>query len=184
MLYFIIMIIVVTIVTLLIAHWLDEEIAAGACVVLAGFLLILPIANHACEDTKSEFQEIAYEITGLEFKTETYEDASLTGAFLLGSGFVTGSSETTKEMYYVFFANTEYGKQLQTIQGENIYIKETDEESPKLIKIMDKRQRKANWIDVLWGHEYGEIIELNAKEKGQILVVPTNTVKIDYNVEI
>lgn len=184
MLYFILIAIILTIITMLMAHWFDEEIAAGVCTVLAAFLIIVPIANHSCAETTSEYQETAYEITGLEFKTELHEDASLTGAFILGSGFVTGSSETTKEMYYVFFANTDYGKQLQTIKGENIYIKETDEENPKLIKIMEKRQRKANWIDVLWGHEHGETIELNAHEKGQILVVPTNTVKIDYNVEI
>lgn len=184
MLYFIIMAIVVTVIAILMVHWFDGEISAIVCTILTAFLLLLPVINDVHAETTSEYQETVYEITGLEFKTETHKDASLTGAFLLGSGFVSGSSETTKEMYYVFFANTKYGKQLQTIKGTNIYIKETDEESPKLIKIMEKGQRKANWIDVLWGHEHGETIETVAHEKGQILVVPTNTVKIDYNVEI
>lgn len=163
----------------------DGEVGAICSLIAIFILAFIPIGNSITyEGEEIEYQQTMYEITGLEFKTEFKEESGLTGVFLLGAGFATGSSETTKEMYYVFFANTEYGKQLQTIQGENIYIKETDDESPKLIQIMTKRQRTANIIDRLWGYKKGEKIELNPAEKGQILVVPTNTVKIDYNVEI
>lgn len=184
--YIIISLIIIIFVGILITKIFDDGELGAISAIIAMFILgFIPIANSVIyTGEETEYQQVVYEITGLEFKTELKEKSGLTGAFLLGSGFATGSSETSKEIYYVFFANTQYGKQLQTIQGENIYIKETDDESPKLVKIMRSGMRTANIIDILWGHKKGEKIETTATEQGQILVVPTNTVKIDYNVEI
>lgn len=159
----------------------DEDTCVSLLAVLILILVLTPMINQIIwKGETSSYEEIAYEITGLEL--QSYENEKLSGSFILGSGYVSGSRSI--ELQYIFFANTEHGKQLKTVKGTNLYIRETDEETPKLINIKTKIRRKANWIDQLWGHNKGEEIVYGTLDKGQILVVPTNTIKIEYNVEI
>ena len=159
----------------------DEDTCVSILAVLILILVMVPMVNQIVwKGESTSYEEIAYEITGLEL--QSYENEKLSGSFILGSGYVSGSRSI--ELQYIFFANTEHGKQLKTAKGANLYIRETDEEAPKLINIKTKIYRRANWVDQLWGHEKGEEIVSEIRDSGQVLVVPTNTIKIDYNIEI
>lgn len=82
----------------------------------------------------------------------------------------------------MFFSNEEYGKQLQTLPFNGTYLKETDDETPQVIELRTVIKKKVTIIDELWGKN--EDYEVGLEKTKYILVVPTNTIKIDYNVEI
>lgn len=85
-----------------------------------------------------------------------------------------GSSSTIK---YYFFRSDENGKILQSIDGTNVYIRETDEQEPCFI-IKKHTIKNTGIFEWLFGPD-------ERKEDGpKILVVPKDTVKIDYNVDI
>lgn len=151
-------------------------IAVLVFMVLAGTSII---NNFIGISEPIEYQQTECTITGLE--SLNTEQTKINGAFILGTGTV--SSSNNPKIQYVFFANTDYGKQLRTTDTQKIYLKETDKEEPKLINIRQKRVRKLNWIDYLWGNKNEEKIMTDILT-GQILIVPTNTIKIEYNVEI
>ena len=158
----------------------DEDFASSICVLLFFVLLTTPMINQTIGVQEPfEYQEELYTITGLELKNES--STQLNGHFILGTGYINGSNKD--KLQYVFFANTEYGKQLKTTDTNNIYLRETDDEEPKIINIKQKRIRKTNFIDLLWGNKNEEEI-VRDDLVGQIVVVPTNTIKIDYNIEI
>ena len=158
----------------------DDEIAGSIVMLLLIVFTAVPIINQFVGvEEPIEYQEVECTITGLELNNQ--EQANLSGAFILGSGTIKGSK--TSKPQYIFFSNTEYGKQLRTTDTNTIYLRETDDEEPKLINIRQKRIRKLNWIDYLWGNK-AEEETISDILKGQILVIPTNTIKIDCNVEI
>ena len=158
----------------------DDEIAGSIVMLLLIIFTVVPIVNQFTGVGEPiEYQEVVCTITGLELNNQ--EQINLNGAFILGSGTIKGSKVSKPQ--YIFFSNTEYGKQLRTTDTDTVYLKETDDEEPKLINIKQKRIRKLNWIDYLWGNKAEEEI-INDMLKGQILIVPTNTIKIEYNVEI
>lgn len=178
--YFIIAFIILIINYVVIYFISDDDTASTLTILLFFVLACAPAVNCLIGVTEQEEQVVQYEITGLEL--ETKEKESLKGFFVLGTGFVSGGTKETPQ--YVFFANTEYGKKLTTLPINGIYLRETDEETPKLIEIVTKQVRPARFIDYLWGHKKGDMIKSGGYTKGKILVVPTNTIKIDYNVEV
>lgn len=178
--YIIVCVITLIAIGAVLAHFMWEDDVAAILSVIFFIMVFAPVVNFAFGLTETEtYEEVVYEITGLELHSSN--EQYLEGAFILGTGAVHGGSTT--ELQYVFFANTQYGKQLTTVKGTNVYIRETDEETPKLISIKKKKYKKANWLDKLWDSSQ-ETIEFGIIEEGKILVVPTNTIKIDYNVEI
>lgn len=179
--YFVAMIIVLIINYVVIYFISDDDTASGLTTLLFLILMFAPAVNCLIGNTEQEEQVVQYEITGLEL--ETKEKENLKGFFVLGTGFVSGEKKEAPSKY-VFFANTEYGKKLTTLPINGVYLRETDEENPKLIEIVVKQVRPARFIDYFWGHKKGDIIEGGKYTKGKILVVPTNTIKIDYNVEV
>lgn len=140
--------------------------------ILAGIVLIFAEGfAHPYEDVQYQ-----YEIYGLEYKTEISQFAN--GVFVLGiGGYHSGTS--TNNTYY-FFSVTDYGKKLEKLDGSHtsVYIKETDEEKPCLKKIIEKHKFEG-FAKFLFG-EYGGVDTI----KGYIITVPTNTIKIDYEVNI
>lgn len=80
-------------------------------------------------------------------------------------------------MKYYFFKKNKLGKKLNSIKAENVYIRETDDKKPCLIYRYGetKMQGVFKWL-------FGEFTTTNVKDK--ILVVPSNTIKIEYNVDI
>jgi hypothetical protein len=117
-----------------------------------------------------------YKIQGLESNIETKQETF--GAFVLGCGFVNSDSDTDLKYYY--FKVDEIGKQLESIEIDktlNTYIRETDNVEPCLIYRYEKR-RDTGFCKWLFGG-----IEMEHKV-AEILVVPTNTIKIEYNVDI
>ena len=158
----------------------DEDISCAIISIVTAVLLFAPFVNLAVGlQSEEQYEEVVYEITGLELHSSTEEHFA--GAFILGTGVVQG--ETSTNLKYVFFSNTQYGKKMEVLDGTNVYIRETDEETPKLKIIKSRRYKNANWLDKLWDSKQTKI-EFGTVEHGKILVVPTNTIKIDYNVEI
>jgi len=157
----------------------DGELQMGIITLVFIILVAIPIINlMVVKYNVREIQEVQYTITGLEFQENVNDE--LKGCFILGSGKI--EANTVRELKYVYFINTEYGKQLHSSEASKVYIKETDNEAPKLVTIKRIAWRYANIIDKLWGHD--DIIENGTTVVGEILVVPTNTIKIDYNIEI
>lgn len=180
MVYCILCILIVILAYIALYALTDDEIAGSIVMLLLIVFITVPIVNQFVGVGEPiEYQEVECTITGLELNNQ--EQANLNGAFILGSGTIKGSK--TSKPQYIFFSNTEYGKQLRTTDTNTIYLRETDDEEPKLINIRQKRIRKLNWIDYLWGNKAEEEI-VNDMLKGQILIVPTNTIKIEYSVEI
>lgn len=173
-------VILVIVMFLLFVFCTDEDIILGVTAILFIAIVLTPLINGAImEKYAIEYQEVQYTITGLEMFVE--QEESLKGCFILGTGSLNGGS--SKELKYIYFANTEYGKQLKSAGVNKVYIKETDDEAPKYVKIIQRVYRDITWVDILFGHK-GKSIELYSKEVGEILVVPTNTIKIEYNIEI
>ena len=118
--------------------------------------------------------EVLYEIYGLESNKET---ESSSNSFVLGCGILKNSS-TTKIKYY-FFKETTKGKILKSIVAENsnVYIKETNERNPCLMKEYKIKKQNKLFELLFW--------KMDLKtEKSTILIVPENTIKIEYNVEV
>ncbi|MBR2507690.1 MAG: hypothetical protein IKB70_12585 [Bacilli bacterium] len=164
---------------ILFATMWEDEASTLLCLVFM-VLALAPLVNCAVGVHDSEpYEEIVYEITGLELHSSN--EQYIEGAFILGTGVVQGGSST--DLQYIFFANEQYGKRMVTLKGTNVFLRETDTETPKLISVKRKRIKEANWLDKLWDNSQ-DIIEFGTIEEGKVLVVPTNTIKIDYNVEI
>ena len=117
-----------------------------------------------------------YKIQGLESNIETKQETF--GAFVLGCGFVNSDSKTDLKYYY--FKVNDIGKQLESITINNYsdtYIRETDDIEPCLIYRYEKRKNTGfcKWL-------FGDMETEN--KTAEILVVPTETIKIEYNVDI
>lgn len=178
--YIILSCIIWIIILILVALRYDEDVGSAIITIVTFILLFAPAINLAIGvQSEEQYEETIYEITGLELHNSVEEQ--LSGAFILGTGAVQG--ETSTKLKYVFFSNTQYGKKMEIIDGTNVYIRETDEETPKLKVIKSRRYKNPNWLDKLWDSKQTKI-EFGTIEHGKILVVPTNTIKIDYNVEI
>lgn len=120
-------------------------------------------------------RETLYNIEGLESNMVT--NNNLSGNFVLGCGSIQESN--TSQVKYYFFKITENGKSLESIVGENseVYIQETNDTEPCLIKEYSI-QRKNRLFEVLFWKEDSK------QEIRTILIVPENTIKIEYNVEV
>lgn len=146
----------------------------GALGFLFAILLLIILAfGYPTEDVIKEEEVVQYNIQGLENKTDSKNYTS--GAFILGCGGF--NSQTSSTLNYYFFMVDENGKKLQKLNGTDIYIRETNDQEPcYIIKIQTlKATSLTEW---LFGNN--EI----QKETAKILVVPENTIKIDYNIDI
>lgn len=177
--YCIISILIVVVVFLLASKFTyDEDLVFGITAVALIFLFSIPVVNFGVGRYTVDEEYKLYNITGLELQSQ--ENSSLYGSFILGCGTITG--QTSQQLQYVFFSNEEYGKQLQTLPLNGTYLKETDDETPQVIELRTVIKKKVTIIDELWGKN--EDYEVGLEKTKYILVVPTNTIKIDYNVEI
>lgn len=120
-------------------------------------------------------KETLYKIEGLESNMVT--NNTLSGSFILGCGSVEG--KTSSKIKYYFFKETENGKSLESIVGENseVYIQETNDMQPCLIKEYSIKRQNRLFEVLFWKEEIKE-------ELRTILIVPENTIKIEYNVEV
>ena len=141
------------------------------------FIMIMSGVSMTCSEVVGKPWEVEqYKIQGLESNIETKQETF--GAFVLGCGFVNSNSDTDLKYYY--FKVNDIGKQLESIEIDktsNTYIRETDDIEPCLIYRYEKR-RDTGFCKWLFGG-----IEMEHKV-AEILVVPTNTIKIEYNVDI
>lgn len=139
-------------------------------------IFILFVVAYLDKEVIKEYEVEQYKIQGLENNITTSQNTK--GSFILGFGYV--NSETQEEIKYYYFKVNDIGKKLETIEiGNNsdTYIRETDEMKPCLIYRYQKVKTKAYW-KWLFGELEKEI------QIAEILVVPSNTIKIEYNVEV
>lgn len=120
-------------------------------------------------------KETLYKIEGLE--SNMVINNTLSGSFILGCGSVEG--KTSSKIKYYFFKETENGKSLESIVGENseVYIQETDDTEPCLMKEYKIIKQNKLFEILFWKMEIKQ-------ELSTILVVPLDTIKIEYNVEV
>ena len=158
----------------------DSDTCGSIIFITTVVLALVPFINMCFGiHTNNYYEETICKITGLELHNSIKQNVD--GSFVLGTGYVKGSS--SMELKYIFFSETQYGKKMEILPATNVYIKETNEEEPKLKRINSISYRNANWLDKLWDKNQTKIY-FNKNEIGKILVVPTNTIKIEYNVEI
>lgn len=145
--------------------------------VLFGFIygIMWLLLGCASINTGETSEEVLYKIEGLQNNVET--EQYINGTFLLGCGGVSGGTNTSMKYYY--FKCNEYGKALETLNAAegNVYLRETDEQEPCLIQVYETYKSNS------WYNFFFKEFE-SKRPKCRILVVPTNTVKIDYNVNI
>lgn len=91
------------------------------------------------------------------------------GRFVLGSGYV------NSDLYIYYVSEEEVGKKIVKTDREYTTIVETDDESPAAI-VTGERYRW-NWINWI-------AIDLNESNDQTTLIVPTNTVTTEYNVDL
>ena len=125
------------------------------------------------QKTINTYEEKQYNIQGLENNIEIKQE--MHGHFILGFGSV--SSKTEQEMKYYYFKSNKKGKQLKSVKASNVYIRETDKQKPCLIKEYEEKEF-TGFFKFMFGTCNNKV------EKNKILVVPTNTIKIEYNVDI
>lgn len=174
--YWIIGIIITIIFIIFVGDWVEEKVAVAfvSMFILAGIYMIV-ILNQPYEVIET-YEEKQYDIQGLENNIETEKIAK--SGFVLGVGFASASE--TQNMKYYYFKVLDFGKQLETLeigQHSDTYIRETDEMTPCLLKRYETRKKKENKFFGVKSNSYNV-------SKETILVVPTNTIKIDYNIEI
>ncbi len=136
----------------------------------------LTVIASCCGTINSQYIENEYNIYGLQFdkQLESYSK----GTFILGCGGFSSGTNTTNTYY--FFSDSEYGKKLEALNNNrlDVYIKESDDEVPNLKTIWNNNSFNDFWKWFLW------IDRSITIEKGKIITVPTDTIKIDYNVDI
>jgi hypothetical protein len=125
--------------------------------------------NNNSKYTKYEYKELPIQslINGNGF--------SINGSFVLGTGGVSGRDKD----YYVSYAQFEKGLLRVRVDASNAYIKETSDESPKIInywvrKMWTGYQSKWFWNSVPRTGNWEE-----NKYGDKIVVVPKNTVYKD-----
>lgn len=149
---------------------------------LIGFLLfmyslivaaIFVICCAAGGTTINTYEEKKYNIQGLENNLEIKQE--MHGYFVLGFGSVSGKTE--QEMKYYYFKSNKKGKKLKSIKANDVYIRETDKQKPCLIQECEEKEF-TGFFKFMFGNWHEKV------ETNKILVVPTNTIKIEYNVDI
>ena len=176
MFYFILSIILSTLIGILCYYRsYDEDLGFSIGVIIFIVLMAVSLFNNFIGYTEVEYEKVVYEIEGLELQNEE----TVNGNFLLGTGYITSSNK----IQYIYFAKTEFGKQLKTEDFNTIYLVETNEKKPQLIEKRKQKIRKTNFIDKLWSEEEENKILLDILEK-KILIVPENTIQIEYKVEV
>lgn len=176
MFYFILSIILSTLIGILCYYRsYDEDLGFSIGVIIFIVLMAVSLFNNFIGYTEVEYEKVVYEIEGLELQNEE----TVNGNFLLGTGYITSSNK----IQYIYFAKTEFGKQLKTEDASTIYLVETNEKKPQLIEKRKQKIRKTNFIDKLWSEEEENKILLDILEE-KILIVPENTIQIEYKVEV
>lgn len=131
----------------------------------------------SCDTNKVKtYEEKQYAIQGLENNISTSQETN--GAFVLGFGYINSDSKDNIKYYY--FKVDELGKKLETLEITNysdIYIRETDDTEPCLIYVYEETEHNKFFKWLLGNHIY-------TNKTSEVLVVPKNTIKIEYNVEI
>ena len=145
-----------------------------ASVPIACVILFTVISICRCFCTVEEHSYPQYEIQGLEIKDGI--NGEIHSSFILGCGSTNG--KLSNESNYYFFSINDYGKKLESLNAKgNVYIRETDDEKPHL-EIVYKEKYFSGWMEKLFWRTQ------ETEEVGKILVVPTDTIKIEYNVDI
>ena len=157
---------------------LDEDETSCIALFLFFIMMIIPATNgiNSWEEISTR-EETLYTISGLDLKTFT--DIESKGFFVLGTGGYL--SDTQIETSYVFFKNTDLGKELTTVPANRIALRESNNEVPQLKAAYVTERRKANVIDRLWGATE-EYITNETKRYVEILIIPENSIKVEYNI--
>ena len=117
----------------------------GFLICFIGLILIGDCINSSLDIEKSKpYEEIQYRISGLENKTLSNFDVNgeYIGAFTIGYGVISADSST--EMNYWYFKESEYGKILESIPCKDVYIREVDDGDICLIHVTQDTIIKGN----------------------------------------
>lgn len=130
-----------------------------------------------------QYEVKQYNISGLENKTtEEFEmKGSFVTAFTIGYGSVSAESET--EMNYWYFKETEYGKKIESIPCDEVWIREVEDGESCLIHVVQETTFKGNPLLSKIFCTISEDDYTHTNEIEKILQVPVGTVRVEYNVD-
>ena len=144
------------------------------------FWLFIIATSSLNQEVVGEYEVKQYNIQGLESNITINQN--IKGSFILGFGSIKSESEEIIKYYY--FKVDDTGKKLESIEVSeysdvDVYIRETNDIEPCLIYRYKKTKLKNIGIfKWLFGEFEG------VYKDAEILVVPENTTKIEYNVGI
>ena len=141
-------------------------------IVLFFFLYAIFCKTEEVETTN----QVCY-IEGVESKNE--QSSYIVGdsyKFILGVSHLQGGSNSSFKYY--FFKITDKGKMLSSVLATDTYIKETNKEKPSYYEVVTERKNTE-----LSQKLFGDLFNM-AINKKYILVVPENTIQIEYNIDI
>ena len=154
----------------------------GWCIVaviicwLFGLIPMALIAEMTSIDIGKPYEVKQYEIEGLQ--TNMNVSSNLSGHFILGFGSIHG--ETHENLTYYYFKKNKLGSTIESLKEENgisVYVREDNTQKPCLIDVNKK-------------YKYNKFFRFMLTKKEQeytdakILIVPENTIKIEYNVDL
>lgn len=162
----------------IIYSWKEEDFTPLLSCLFIAFIVFVALGgiSNIYRVVVKEYEEKQYNIQGLENNITTNQN--INGAFVLGFGYI--NSDTKEQIKYYYFKVNDIGKKLETIEIGNYsdtYIRETNEIEPCLIYRYQETVNKG-----FWKWLFGE--SRLSTQIAEILVVPENTIKIEYNVEI
>ena len=144
-------------------------------VIFACFLIFYLITDLYYEEKDFGCYEINESIPVFSLNMMNSIEGDITASFLLGTGGLSGQISTQK--YYITYKKNKQGDfELFQISAKDVPLRLQDNETPRYVSI---KQNCTKQIDSLGLDPYNET---SKKEIYNYLVVPTNTIKIKYEV--
>ena len=141
-------------------------------IVLIPLLILIPFINSFVTNV-TEQEIIVTKIYSCDVA------AVADGRFILGTGILYQSPQ------YYFFKEKDGGYILDRLPAALTVIKECEDVAPHMEQTVTRSYRTANWLDRMFGHTKGEkILVTEVSDNLRTLVVPLNTIKMEFNINI
>lgn len=170
MFYLILFAVIMTIFVLLLVFYDGDFLteAIGNSILSAFFLSLvvgLLVGGIVAKSSPNE-----YKIMSTESLLVIQDNKEIEGSFFLGCGTINGN------MKYVYIVEEEFGQTMKSINVNDVYLKETQDNEPKIVHYKQQViNRKLNFwfLTDEWLNDTKTVIE-----------VPNGTIKYDYNIDL
>lgn len=134
------------------------------------------IFNIAATANKYLEKEDVVEIGESIYSLSAQPESDIKGSFVLGCGNVSSNTDVT----YYYYVDGEYGKTIQKLRNgmmTKVYIEESDEVEPCVKYIYTRSYTRDDAPEYVKREDFKSL-------KAKVIVVPKNTIQIEYNANI